>query len=362
MKLLFFISTMKGGGAERVMAVLTDELAKRGYDITLVVMSTYPSFYPLNEKIKLIQFNERDSSSFVNRVKYKLKSMRFIRSTIKDINPDVIISFMWSLNATVLISSLFLKIPIIASEHSTFDLKHTFKQKIQRFYINKLADKVTLLTEYDYNYIGDKLKNKYVLPNPLTFEPIPKYNKKREKYIIAAGNIYRYDVKGFDNLIKIWGEIAHKYPHWKLLIAGGGSEEYKTKLYNLANDQNVSNQFVLLGQVKNLDERFRESSIFVLSSRYEGFGMVLIEAMSQGCACISFDCKAGPREIINNNVDGILVEDQNMEAMIMALSDLIENEEKREKLACEAIKSVKRYDASNIASTWEMLFNEVLNR
>ncbi|MDD2496173.1 MAG: glycosyltransferase family 4 protein [Tissierellia bacterium] len=360
MKLLFFIGSMRGGGAERVMAVLTDELAKRGHDVTLVVMSSYPSFYKLNKDIKLIQFNDRVNNRFFGKIKYKLKSYIFIRQNIKKLNPDVVISFMLSLNAMVLISSIFLKEPIIVSEHSTFDIKLPLKKRFQRFYLNKLADRVTVLTFHDYNFIGTRLKNKIVMPNPLSFVPLAKYNEDRKKNIIAAGSIDRFHGKGFDSLIKIWGKIANKYPEWKLLIAGGGNDENIRKLRELANEYNVNSQFELLGQVKNLDERFRESSIFVLSSRYEGFGMVLIEAMSQGCACISFDCTAGPREIINNNVDGILVEDQNMDAMTLALSDLIENEDKRERLATEAIKSVDRFSVKNIADKWERLFADLV--
>lgn len=351
---------MRGGGAERVMAVLTDELTKRGHDVTLVVMSSYPSFYKLNKDIKLIQFNDRVNNRFFGKIKYKLKSYIFIRQNIKKLNPDVVISFMLSLNAMVLISSIFLKEPIIVSEHSTFDIKLPLKKRFQRFYLNKLADRVTVLTFHDYNFIGTRLKNKIVMPNPLSFVPLAKYNEDRKKNIIAAGSIDRFHGKGFDSLIKIWGKIANKYPEWKLLIAGGGNDENIRKLRELANEYNVNSQFELLGQVKNLDERFRESSIFVLSSRYEGFGMVLIEAMSQGCACISFDCTAGPREIINNNVDGILVEDQNMDAMTLALSDLIENEDKRERLATEAIKSVDRFSVKNIADKWERLFADLV--
>lgn len=361
MKLLFFIGSMRGGGAERVMAVLTDELAKRGHEITLVVMSSYPSFYKLNKDVKLIQFDNRVNNSLFGKIKYKLKSYFFIRQKIKKINPDVVIPFMNSLITPVLISSLFLNIPVIASEHTTFDREMSFWLRFKRFYINRLADKVTVLTQYDYNYIGTRLKNKIVMPNPLSFEPIREYNEERKKYIIAAGNVNRIHNKGFDNLIKIWGKIANKYPEWKLLIAGGGNDENIRKLRELANEYNVNSQFELLGQVKDLDKKLRESSIFVLSSRYEGLPMVLLEAMSQGCTCISYDCKTGPREIISNNINGILVEDQNMDDMTLALSDLIENEDKRERLATEAIKSVDRFSVKNITDKWERLLVDVVD-
>ncbi len=356
MRLLFFIETMKGGGAERVMAVLTDELAKRGHDITLGTMSSHPPFYPLNERIKLLQIKERTSNSSLSKIIHKSRWRHFIRKTIKNEHPDVVISFILRLNAIVLVSSLFLGVPVIASEHSTFDTKLSLKKRFRRFQINKLADKVTVLTQHDYNYIGNRLKNKQVMPNPLSFEPLSEYNNNRKKSIIAAGSLYRSHVKGFDTLIKVWGQIAHLHPDWELIIAGHGSDEDRYALQKLADEYTLSHQFRLIGQVKDLDKKFRESSIFVLSSREEGFGMVLIEAMSQGCACVSFDCKSGPREIITHNVDGILVEDQNKETMQEALSDLIENKEKREALGKQAIRSVHRFSVKNIADKWEMLF------
>ena len=362
MKLLFFIDTMRGGGAERVMATLTDELVKRGHDITLVTMFTEEPFYSINKKIKLIQRKNRVNNAFFYRIKHRFMSFPFIRKTIKEEQPDVIISFMLRLNSLVLISSTFLGVPVIASEHSTFDIQLPLMKMFKRYQINKLAHKVTVLTEHDYNHIRGRLRNVEIMPNPLPFNPIEKYNIDRKKNIIAVGNLDRYKGKGFDNLIKIWSEIAHLYPDWRLQIAGAGEWKNIKELENLANIYNVSRQFEILGPIKKIDIKLRESSIFVLSSLEEGFGMALIEAMSQGCGCISFDCKAGPNEIITQDIDGILVEDQNMAAMREALVDLIENEEKREFLATNAIKSVSKFSVRSIVDKWEILFKEVITK
>ena len=353
---------MRGGGAERVMAILTDELAKRGHEVTLVTMITEQPFYILNKRIKLRQRRNRRGNSFMARIIHRLNTYFFIRKMIKSENPSVVISFMWHLNSIVLTSTVFLKVPIIASEHSAFDIELPFIKRIKKFHVNKLADKVTVLTEHDFEFMKDRLKNVYLMPNPLAFKPIEKYNAQRQKNIIAVGNIDRFIGKGFDSLIKIWSEIAFLYPDWKLQIAGKGTLQNIKNLQNIAKQYHVSKQFELIGQIQNLALKFRESTIFILSSKYEGFGMVLIEAMSQGCACISYDCKTGPREIITHNVDGILVDDQNMEAMKNAISDLIENSEKRTFLAENAIKSVKRFSVKKIVDKWEMLLNEVITK
>lgn len=360
MKLLFFIGSMRGGGAERVMSILCNELVNRGHDISLATMINHPSFYLLDKRINIISLDRRKGANIVDKIIWRLKWYAYIRRTVKKENPDIIISFIYGLNAPVILSTLFLGIPVIASEHTTFNMDMSFLDKIRRFRINRLAKKVTVLTKYDHDYIGNRLQNKVVMPNPLAFIPVTSINNDQKRYIVAAGSVIRYHIKGFDNLIKIWGGIAHKYPDWKLLIAGNSNESSLSYLESLAQRYNILHQIEFLGPVHSLDNILRESSIFVLSSRYEGFGMVLIEAMSQGCACISFDCISGPGEIITNNVDGILVPDQNMKEMEKSLSDLIEDKSKRLLLANNAIKSVNRFSVENIVNKWEVLFSKII--
>ncbi|MDH6312736.1 GalNAc-alpha-(1-_4)-GalNAc-alpha-(1-_3)-diNAcBac-PP-undecaprenol alpha-1,4-N-acetyl-D-galactosaminyltransferase [Parabacteroides sp. PFB2-10] len=355
MKLLFYISSMRGGGAERVMSILCNELIKRNHEVTLATNLSFPIAYKLDDRVKLVNLSPDKKR---NRLLRKYNYMRDIHKIAKKNNPDIIISFMWQLNALVLLSTLGLSIPVIVSEHTNFiGKKMSFCQKMSRLHINKLTNFTTVLTKSDVLFLKNKLTNVILMPNPLSF-PIYKKNNmlQRKKIIIAIGSLDRYFHKGFDNLIKIWSELAYKYPEWELEIYGSGDTQ---RLDMLIGEYQLFESVKLKGFCQNLDEVMRQSSIFVLSSRYEGLPMVLIEAMSQGCACISFDCNTGPRDIIENRISGLLIEDQNMAEMKNGLEQLIVDSTLRESLSLRAVKGVTMFNVDNIVNKWEGLFQSL---
>lgn len=356
MKLLFVISSLRGGGAERVMTVLTNELAKRGHDITLAIMTGSSHFYELHPSINIEYFEFKKNKTLFGKIENRFKMLSFIRSLSRKERPDIIISFIYQMNTNVLLSTVFLGIPVIASEHNTLDRKMSLMEKIHRLYISRLADKLTVLTYHDYDFLGKRLTNKTVMPNPLPFNSLEVYNDNREKIVLAVGSIKRYTHKGFDNLIEIWSSIADNYPDWQLQIAGEFDEKSLRYLKNIESRIGSLNKVLFLGQIKNMTELLNKSSIFVLSSRWEGFPMVLIEAMSQGCTCISYDVVSGPREIINHNIDGIIVSNQNKEQMKKSLKDLMEDHSERKRLSECAIKSINRFSTKEIVDKWERLF------
>lgn len=352
-RILFFISSMRGGGAERVMSILANSLSERAYDVHLAFDCELPVAYELSNNIKIYDFSIK-GLPFVKRFS---KIRRFTNM----IEPDIVVSFMTGLNVYVILSLLCSKYPVVASEHTSF---HTLKESglasyIKRYYINRFADKVTLLTNRDFEFIGNRLRNMVVMPNPLSFKCVDSVGV-REKIVLACGSIDRYKDKGFDSLILIWTDIVKKHPDWELHILGGGSSRNMNDLLNIVKNNNLENSVKILGFSNNVAKIMSKSSIFVMSSRFEGFSMVLVEAMSQGCACVSYDCVAGPNEIINNDIDGVLVEDQNREKLACAIEDLISNPEKRINLANNAIKNIKRFSVESISKKWEELFSDLL--
>ncbi len=356
MRLLFYISSLSGGGAERVMAILCNELVKRGHEIYLTTNTKQTFVYKLDEKVNILSLYPENYEK-LPKISRTFKLYYSMRSIARQVKPDIIISFMHN----VCLAVAGLSIPVIQSEHTTFARKVSRKFDFERWYINKLAAKVTVLTQYDYDLIGKSLPRKVVMPNPLTFSPLPSVPDKN-KTILAVGRLDVWKVKGFDTLIKIWSLVADRYSDWKLDIAGTGTEESLDKLKALTVKWGVTDSVRFLGFRSDVDRLMQQSPIFILTSRYEGFGMVLLEAMSQGCACVSFDCMAGPREIITHNQDGFLVADQDEKEMVEAISLLIEDENLRLKLATEALQKVKRYKSESIVDRWECLFSEILKR
>lgn len=229
--------------------------------------------------------------------------------------------------------------------------------KWQNMLVRQLGrlDKFVVLTEEDAGY-WDKLTNKVVIPNPLTKYPPENVRADwKNKIAISVG---RYDYqKGFDMLIEAWTVIADKHPDWKLKIYGPGNNNlYQEQADGLGLHENVQ----CMGVTDNVYNEMANASIYVLSSRYEGFGLVLIEAMAVGLPCVAFSCPAGPKDIISDRQDGLLVEKKNVSKLADAICYLIEHENEREEYARQAIINSERYRIENIMQKWISLFREVL--
>ena len=162
--------------------------------------------------------------------------------------------------------------------------------------------------------------------------------------------------KGFDMLLEAWYLLPNEFHDWHLYIFGNGDRSIYQKIVD---KYNMVGSVHLMPATNDIAEEFSKSSIFVLSSRFEGFGLVLAEAMSCGLPCVSFDCPYGPRDILTDGEDGFLVENSNVEALAKAIEQLIADENLRQSMGEKAIINVARYDSSNIMNRWEKLFSSL---
>lgn len=361
MKIDFIISALNGGGAERVLTILANNFSKhKDYNITVITLFDTESKYELdiNVQKRVLDKNKKGVGhtigSIISLLKYYKK---------EENRPDIIISFLTLTNFIAILVAKFYSIKIIAQEH-THHLRHMEGRKrltnITKKYVYKSADSVTVLTKFDVDYYKSYGIKVLVMPNPCSFEAITNYSSDREKVILAVGGLDRFHLKGFDNLINLIAPVLNKYPDWQLKILGSGELGLK-HLKKIAKQNNILDKIIFTGFVQNVSEVMKKSSIFVLSSRNEGLPMVLIEAMSQGMACIAYDCKTGPSDIIENNVNGLLIADQNMHEMQNNLIELIRNEGLRKRISIEGIKSLDKYDISQITKRYEALFSNVVN-
>ncbi len=193
--------------------------------------------------------------------------------------------------------------------------------------------------------------------NPLCYEP--SYITEKEKIILAVGRLDAWYVKGFDLLISAWGKIASKYEDWKLVIAGQGNDNSVSLMENFIKQNNVEDRVVLAGFTNNIIEWYKKSSIFVLSSRWEGFGLVLIEAMSQSCACIAADFRGRQNEIISKKDEGILCDIDNVDSLSSSMSLLIDNQELRSKIQFNAYQRSKYYQIETVIKDWNLLIKDI---
>ncbi len=369
MRLLFFIHGLSGGGAERVLVNLCNELVTRGYEVS-ITMPEFMNVYTLDSRVNVSTFiglHKTDSKNvigkFINFLKNTVVINRNVRLIIRENKPDIIITFLGFFTSYILLHHN--KIPIIASEHYSFNRKLQFYRVFRIRYLNKLFDYVTFLTKTDVYLAQRYYTHSVSIPNPLSFDPIS--NEKYEELfpkranILAVGRLDAYKVKGFDNLIVAFSSIAKKHPDVFLDIAGEGSEQSINILKEISESHGVGNKVRFLGYCNNIDELMKDHSIFVMSSRHEGFGMALVEAMALGCACVSFDL-IGPGEIIIDGIDGVMVENQNIEDLAMKIELLLDNSQLRYFLGLHAIEDIKRFNPNAITNKWEMVFNKVLEQ
>lgn len=348
---------MQVGGAERVISILCNSLSDQGYEVFLATNTDKSFAYTLCERvqIKSLYPTYYEKKSFFKRF-FQLYAS--IRRVVKEVNPNIVISFTYVMNAKVLLATRGLGIPIIACERTTLNVSMSFLNKVRRLYISRLADCLTVQTQYDYQFLDSKFPWKLVMPNPLDF-PLRYEKNVKKNIVLTVGSVDRWEDKGFGGLIELWGSISRKYPGWELQIAGDGNEENFHRLRELIERCRASDSVKLLGYCGNVCDLMYRSAIFVLASKQEGMPNCLIEAMSQGCACISFDCIAGPNEIITQHVSGVLVSDQDFDQMKETLRRVIENEDLRDTLARNAIKEVERFTLPKILPLWMNLFENI---
>jgi glycosyltransferase involved in cell wall biosynthesis len=246
----------------------------------------------------------------------------------------------------------------VAQEHMNFNAhRRGLARDLRRRY--RALDALAVLTEEDrgdYAAALDGAPTKVVrLPNavpPLSGERA----RPESKVAVAAGRLNSQ--KGFDLLIAAWRPVADAHPDWQLRIYGRGLQ--RAALRQQISDLGLSDEVLLLGPTRDLGEALSQGSVFVLSSRFEGFGIVVVEAMSKGLAVVSFDCPRGPGEIIDDGRDGVLVPAGDVEALSRALLGVVEDEERRRALGAAALESARRYDPETVGRDWAALLDDLV--
>ncbi len=352
MKIIFIISSLGSGGAERVLTLIANYLSTKYY-IYIITFSNEDSFYKLNKNIKHIKLNLlKESGNKFESLINTIKRVFILQKALKKVNANINISFMTHTNILSIIASKLNRQKIIISERIAYDFYNAKVLNFIRRFIYMLSNALIIQTKNDKkNY--DFLKNTNVICNPINIKNKKIDLNKKEKIILAVGRLNKQ--KGFDILIKAFSKV--NTTNWRLCIAGEGVEQ--CNLLKIINKLHLTN-VELIGKKKDIFKWYEKSSIFVLSSKKEGFPNVLIEAMAYGCAVISFDCQYGPREIIVDGINGILIENQNNNKLSLEMQKLIDDKALRDQLSDEAIKVREKYNIEKIVNKWEDIIVRVL--
>lgn len=356
MKLCYFYTdiTLKGG-IERVLSLLISEQIKKP-ELEITLVSQYKTFsiphyqFPDNLKIVYLSHAPYDGSpASFHRLWLQLKNLKNVRSFFRNNRFDIIVSQAFP-NAFTLYLAGVSPHKMISEEQVFYGYYNKLLRALRLLVYRKLKA-VVVLTEKDRQNFLCHISNVWTIPNPVVLSEryhAPLQNKK----IISVGRL-EYQ-KGYDTLIRVFSEVHKNFPDWILEIYGEGT--LRGKLQKKIDEYGLKEAFILKGTTDNVYEKMREAAFFVLSSRFEGFGMVLVEAMSQGVPCVSFDCPNGPSDIITNEEDGLLVEDQNEAALTKSIERLIKNETLRKRLGSKAYDKVTIFSIEKIVDMWEDLY------
>lgn len=371
MKIVYCIAgTCHSGGMERVLANKTNYLAKQGYEVLIVTTDQQglPPFFPLDQRIRSldldVNYEENNGKSFLNKLlHYPLKQYRHrkrLAAVLKREKPDITISmfcndagFMTHIKdgSAKVLEIHFSKFKRLQyGRKGLWRLADLWRSKQDEKLVKKF-DKFVVLTEEDKGYWGS-LPNMTVIPNANTFVTDQTALLENKK-VIAIGR-YTYQ-KGFERLIEAWRMLSAQFPDWKLDIIGDGEE--REALQNQIHAYGLENQIALLKPTRQIAQLYLDASLLVLSSRYEGLPMVLIEAQTFGLPIVAFQCKCGPKDVVADKETGFLVPEGDVKRLAKGMAALMKDEALRKEMGRKARLASLRYDENAIMRQWTDLFH-----
>lgn len=378
MKIAYIIGTLatQGGTAKMVIEKANIYATRLGYDVTIVTCSQHknqPNTYNLSDAVKQI-FLEIPYYSYY---KYKYPKRLWIKwrinkqlrtettKVVRQIDPDILIGAS-QINAD-LISTIKCRAKKVIECHeakcftrSNYGMQQSFIKRMfnsisrYRYFltIEHHADVICPLTEGD-KALWKKAKRLEVIPNFSTM-PISKYSDCTPKRIIAVGRL-EWE-KGYSRLINVWKIVSTKHPDWQLDIFGEGEMENVIRIF--IKKSGVKN-ITIHKFTSNISIEYANSSICLLTSYFEGFSLVLLEAQRHGVPCVAFDCPFGPRSIINDSYSGFLVHNGDIRVYADRVCRLIEDENLRKQFSKVGIEHAKTFDINNIIQKWKSLFEDI---
>ena len=363
MKILYITPKINNeGGVARALSVKTNYLIEKlGYDVAIVSQNGDNSehFFKFNFKIQLFDIKLSN-----NRVKFYFEYKKQIKNILHNYKPDLIIVCDNGLKGFLFPILIKTSIPILLEVHGSkynevnkisdtifSNFLHQLKYKTRNYGAKKFDYFVALSNESASEW---NIENPIIIPNPIENKEDNQAVLNSKKAIVISRNSYE---KGLDRLFPIWQKVVEINNDWLLEIIGVDSND--EKLVALISEFNLSENILLTKPQKNIHDKYLQASLYLMTSRNEGFPMVLLEAMSFGLPCIAYDCPIGPRAIITNNENGFLIEDGNSVAFAEKVKLLISDSELRSNFGNFAKKSIQKFDIEIVMNQWNSLFRSI---
>jgi glycosyltransferase involved in cell wall biosynthesis len=365
-RVLLFIHSLHGGGAERVAADLSAHWAGMGREVMVVTQaSAEGDVYTLHPKVRREVLHTAGEGGGLRGIWSNVQRVRALRRVVKSFRPDIVLGMMTTASVLSVLACAGLSCRVIATEH-THPPSQTlsgFWQRLRRLTYPRAAS-VVALTRGTADWLaqhvpGSKLA---VIPNPVHF-PLPRaepvltpVSGDGRKRLLAVGRLHAD--KGFDLLIQAYAQLAASHPGWDLVILGEGDE--RRALEAQVREAGLASRIFMPGRAGNVGDWYDSADLYVLTSRFEGLSNTLLESMASGLAAVSFDCDTGPREIIREGVDGVLVRPNgDVPALCKALDAVMRNDADRVRMAQAATDVRARVSAARVLQKWQELFDGV---
>lgn len=352
-KICFFSGDItRSGGTERVAVQLANALLEDGtYDICFVSLTEQQEkpFYPLKSEINRYRLGRK----WINPGPGYLPVIGKLRRFLKEQQIDIIVDIDIVLDVLSIPATKRLKTKVVSWEHFTadFELSVLYRKMILKYSV-KRSDYVVVLTDGDLEEYRNRLGRKDAIRriyNPVAYQLKKETELKQKKIILTVGRLV--PEKGIEYIKKVSGEILQRYSQWQWIILGEGPE--RKDLEQFIEEHHLQNRLVLKGNVENVDTYLQQASIFVITSKYEGLGLSMLEARAMKVPCVSFDVEMGPRELIHNGIDGYLVTPFDCEDMIKKIETLINDTKLRKQFAEKAFLHMNEFRVQKIKEQWK---------
>lgn len=362
LRLTLVIASLQMGGAERVMTLLANAWASRGDAVTLITLtSPEEDFFALDPSVQRVAVGWRKPSNHPLRaILNNAVRLWHLRHALAASQPNVVISFIDTMNVMAVLASRGLRLPVIVCERVNPE-QHQIGSawKLLRGFAYPRAAALVVQTSAVAEWGQGLLPPEriFVIPNPILPEDNPAGTDPARR-IIAVGRLVRQ--KGHDLLLRAFAQIAPDFPDWRLRILGDGPEA--GDLGTLADELQIADHVEMPGRSSDVASELSQASLFVLSSRFEGFPNALVEAMAAGLPVIATDCPSGPREIVRHEVDGLLVPPEDVDALAAAMRRLMSDPDERARLAARASEVRERFSMERVLALWDDAIQQTLAR
>ncbi len=359
MRVLIAIHNLETGGAERVAAALAAHWAgTTGVEVALVTLDESPGFFTLPDGVARYALGvSGESHTLLQSFVHNLRRVRALRRTIKRCQAETIVSFMTTTNVLTVLASLGISCRTVLSERTwppaiPLSKVWSWLRRVSYGRASHLVVATQRTADWVVTEVGVAASDVTVIANPVTW-PLPAVEPRLAApdgaYVLAVGRLG--PEKGFDKLLDAFARIRERHPAWRLVIVGDGPLRARLQAASRANDVPLD----LPGRVGNLADWYRAAAMLVLTSDFEGFPNVLVEAMSHGCPVVSFDCAVGPREIIRDGIDGFLVAPGDIADLADKTAQLMSDEKLRLRMGRRAEEVRHRFRASDIYAQWSVV-------